>query len=460
MKMYNLVYIHTHDTGRMIEPYGYAVKTPTLQEFAEDALLFTHAYCCSPTCSPSRAAMLTGRYPHQNGMLGLAQRGFLLNQKEHHLAYYLRNQGYFTALSGIQHETGWYLDFQEEEIKELGYREILTASAENYKKEDLYLWDKENVNRAVEWLKSLKGNQPFMLSYGMHSTHRPYPIQVDEHVDERYVMPHYSLENNASNRQDQAQYCMSAKEADWCVAQLLHALKELNLYEKTIILFTTDHGLALPYHKCNLNDQGLGVSLILRHPECAKGKVVDHLVSQIDIFPTLCDCLSLEKPTHLEGISFYEMMKNQAVSIRKEVYAEVNFHTSYEPIRCIRTERYKLIRYYDETWLKTNCSNIDQSKPKEFLMSNGLRDRIKVKEALYDCYYDTQEVHNVIQDSQYCEIANELRKKLEDFMIKTQDPLLEGRLIIKPEYKVNRPECLIASSQSLEDYEKQGRGPK
>ena len=72
--MYNLIYINTHDTGRMISPYGYNIPTDNLLSLAKDSTLFTNCYCCGPTCSPSRAAMLTGTYPHQNGMLGLAQR--------------------------------------------------------------------------------------------------------------------------------------------------------------------------------------------------------------------------------------------------------------------------------------------------------------------------------------------------------------------------------------------------
>ena len=114
--MYNLVYINTHDTGRMLSPYGVKAPTPNFEKFAEDATLFTHAYSCGPTCSPSRAAMLTGIYPHQNGMLGLAQRGFSLADPEKHLANYLRQNGYRTAISGIQHETGWYLDIHEDAL--------------------------------------------------------------------------------------------------------------------------------------------------------------------------------------------------------------------------------------------------------------------------------------------------------------------------------------------------------
>ena len=85
----NILYIHTHDSGRMVSPYGVNAPTDNLLAFARDAAVFTQAYCAGPTCSPSRAALLTGTYPHQNGMLGLAQRGFGLTDYRRHLAQFL-----------------------------------------------------------------------------------------------------------------------------------------------------------------------------------------------------------------------------------------------------------------------------------------------------------------------------------------------------------------------------------
>lgn len=101
----NVLLLHTHDTGRCIQPYGYAVETPHLAAFARQGALFRQAFDCGPTCSPARAALLTGQVPHECGMLGLAHRGFGLNDPGKHLANYLRGNGYRTVLAGIQHET-------------------------------------------------------------------------------------------------------------------------------------------------------------------------------------------------------------------------------------------------------------------------------------------------------------------------------------------------------------------
>ena len=99
----NILYIHSHDTGRIISPYGHAIETPNLQRLAEEGILFRQNFCVNPTCSPSRASLLTGTYPHENGMTGLAHRGWSLNDYKHHLVHTLRAAGYYSALAGIQH---------------------------------------------------------------------------------------------------------------------------------------------------------------------------------------------------------------------------------------------------------------------------------------------------------------------------------------------------------------------
>lgn len=453
----NFLYINTHDTGRLIRPYGAPVNTPCLMSLAEEGVLFTRAFCCSPTCSPSRAAMLTGIYPHQNGMLGLAQRGFSLNDPSQHLAYWLQEHGYQTALSGIQHEYGWYLDIHPEQLHQMGYQDILTTSSKGYAKEDLYKWDHQNALAAVQWLKQVDKSKPFMLTYGMHSTHRPFPLKVSEDIDERYVQPVYPDFNDPKNRKDQAQFYTSVENADQNVGILLDAIRHLGLDDDTIVLFTTDHGPSFPFNKCTLTDRGLGVSLIIKGPGCLKGVVVDQLVSHIDIFPTVCELLGLPVPEYLEGESFADLARGINSAGRSEIYAEINFHTSYEPVRCIRTDRYLYVRYFDSEWDHINISNMDDSVPKDSFLAHGLRQEVKPREALYDCYYDPQEVNNLILDPAFRSIADTMRNKLEEQMKRTEDPLLKGQLPVLKNYKVNKRECIPASSKNPEDYDPRGR---
>lgn len=100
----NILYIHSHDTGRFTSPYGYQVPTPNLQGLASEGIVFRQAFCAAPTCSPSRASLLTGACPHSNGMLGLAHRGFALNDYRQHIIHTLRREaGYRSTLIGLQH---------------------------------------------------------------------------------------------------------------------------------------------------------------------------------------------------------------------------------------------------------------------------------------------------------------------------------------------------------------------
>src|SRR3712207_9288111 len=78
----NILYVHSHDTGRCVRPYGYAVRTPNIQRLAEEGVIFRKAFCAAPTCSGSRACLLTGQYAHSNGMVGLAHRGFSLKDRK------------------------------------------------------------------------------------------------------------------------------------------------------------------------------------------------------------------------------------------------------------------------------------------------------------------------------------------------------------------------------------------
>src|SRR6266849_5087901 len=93
-KLPNILYIHSHDSGRYLQPYGYAVPTPNLRRLAGEGVLFRRAFSAAPTCSPSRAALLTGQCPHQNGMLGLAHRGFSMNDYGKHILHTLRAANY------------------------------------------------------------------------------------------------------------------------------------------------------------------------------------------------------------------------------------------------------------------------------------------------------------------------------------------------------------------------------
>lgn len=447
----NILLIHTHDSGRVLAPYGYAVPTPNLEALARESVLFGNCYCAGPTCSPSRAAMLSGRYPHQTGMLGLAQRGFSM-EYETHLVQHLNRHGFHTVLCGVQHEAGWYLNpAQGAEV--IGYKEEISCSSEGYRQETLTAWDQENAVRVCQWLNRYDGEMPFFLSYGMYATHRRFPEQVDPEIQVDFVKPPYPVPDSAATRADFARYQTSAKSADGCLGDVLECLKQKGLWNDTLILFTTDHGLAAPFSKCTLFDAGIGVALIIRQPDAAgNGHRVDGLVSHLDVYPTLCELAGIPKPEYLEGTSLVPMLENPGRLVRSEIFAEINFHTSYEPARCIRTDRYKYIRYYDHTYLRINQSNVDESPAKDYFKERGLQHQIKYGEALYDLVFDMGERHNLAEIAEYAQVKADLCSRLEAHLLQTDDPIRNGEIPVSQGWKVNRKECLTASSKNPDDY--------
>lgn len=434
----NIIYIHTHDSGRYIQPYGYQIPTPNLMRLAEEGTLFRNAYCAGPTCSPSRAALLTGMVPHSCGMIGLAHRNFKLNDYSQHLVQFLNQHKYETVLCGVQHEA------QKEEM--IGYNKILHKEEkviDNSIPKDII-----NANLVAQYLCERK-QKPFFLSFGMINTHREYP-SISPDINPNYVMPPFPMYDNQKTREDMAAYMTSASIADSCVGIVLSALKENNLEGETFVIFTTDHGIAFPKMKCNLYDTGIGVSLIIKYPgNKLSGHTVDSLVSQIDIFPTICDLINLEKPSWLQGTSILPILKNEKDKVREEIFSEVTYHAAYEPMRCIRTERYKYICFYDDHTDPVPV-NIDDSLSKEIYIQSGYLNHNREREMLFDLYLDPVERVNLINDPQYTEIYKEMSQRLNLWMEKSKDPLLYGK-VKKPDGAIiHNRKCI---SNKINEYE-------
>lgn len=418
----NILYIHSHDTGRYLQPYGFGIPTPNLQRLAEEGVLFRRAYCAAPTCSPSRAALLTGQSPHSAGMLGLANRGFVLGDFRQHIIHTLKSAGYTSALAGIQHLTSSQFHRGAEAI---GYDRILTT---NHAEAHL---------RAVDYIREAPP-QPFFLTVGFFENHREFPVEHD--VDPAYVLPPAPLPDKPRIRQDMANYIAMAKILDDKVGQVLQALDDAGLRDDTLVIYTTDHGIAFPGMKCSLTDAGIGVALIMRGPgEFGGGETVDAMVSHIDVFPTLCDLLDIEAPPWLQGQSMMPLVRGQTQSIRDQVFAEVSYHATYEPKRAVRSDRFKYIRRYDKRKSPV-LPNIDDGLTKDDYLDEGFAGRAPAAEQLYDTYYDPTERHNLVSDPDYADVLGDMRARLDRWMRDTDDPLLRGPVPAPPGAVANDPD--------------------
>ncbi len=413
--MPNIVYINSHDTGRYIEPYGHEIPTPHLQKLASEGVIFHNAFSVAPTCSPSRSGLLTGQCPHQNGMLGLVNHGWKLSDYNKHLVHTLKAAGYVTAQAGVQHVA------PHPEL--IGYDHILTPTTPEHP---------HNVNQsakvaapaATKFIQS-RPQQPFFLEVGFFETHRPYPAPTpaDKGV---YITPPSHIADVPVTREDMASFHASARIMDDGVGQVLDALEQMGFTDNTLIISTTDHGISFPEAKCSLADAGWCVSLIMRGPrEFKPGTACDAMISHLDVFPTLCEYIGIEKPSWLEGKSFLPVLRGEKKEINEEIFAEVSYHAAYEPKRAVRTARWKYIKRFDGRTTPV-CANTDPGPTKTYWLDNGWTTQPEAEEKLFDVVFDPDERNNLAASPASRTVLDEMRGRLHSWMTRTNDPILKG----------------------------------
>jgi N-sulfoglucosamine sulfohydrolase len=414
----NVLYIHSHDTGRYVQPYGHAIPTPNIQWLADQGVMFRNAFCAAPSCSGSRAALLTGEYCHTNGMMGLAHRGFELYDYDHQLVRVLNAAGFHSELIGEQHISANPHTLGYDVVREIPNTHVSSVGP-----------------AAIESLSSgIK--EPFFMSVGFFETHRSFfaPASVRDRV---YSLPPPFLPDTPEIRDDVASYKASARSLDHGVGTVLNALHQTGLDERTLVICTTDHGLAFPTAKASLLDRGIGVMLILRGPGFGGGRAYDELVSQVDLFPTVCDAVGIEHPPWLVGRSLIPLVKGEEdPGVRNEIFSELTYHAAYEPQRAIRTERYKYVRRFDD-YPYPVLANCDDSPSKDAYLARGWATRPVARERLHDLFFNPGEGRNSIDDPDYAEIRDELRARLHEWMHETNDPLLAGPVLPPPGALIN-----------------------
>ena len=403
----NILYIHSHDTGRYIQPYGVDVPTPNLQKLAGEGVLFRQAFSAAPTCSPSRASLLTGHWPHNNGMLGLAHRGFSLNDYKQHILHRLRPNGYRSTLIGVQHIAV--------DPAVIGYDEIVETAG---------VHAAQVAPAAARFLKQ-SPQQPFFLDIGFFETHREFhPPGAQE--DERFCKPPVPIPDAPATRRDMAAFKASARVLDQGIGDILNALESAGLAANTLVIATNDHGVPFPAMKCNLTVHGTGVALILRGPgDLRGGKVSNALVSHLDLYPTICELLNIEKPAWLQGKSLLPLIRGQVQELHDELFAEVNYHAAYEPKRSVRSTRWNYIRRFGDRDHPV-LPNCDDSPSKDLWLKSGWRNQLLPREQLFDVIFDPNETRNLAADPLYAKALAEMRGRLERWMKRTDDPLLRG----------------------------------
>lgn len=436
----NIVYMHTHDLGRYCEPMGYAIPAPNLMRLAREGTLFRQCHAAAPSCAPSRAALLTGQHPHCCGMLGLPspQLGYRLNDYGRHLAAFLKRHGYETALAGAQHEAA---------APQAPTRQVLPYdSFLNYTPTEQQDFDPSlTAPAAVQFLQREHG-RPFFLSVGFLDPHRDNrddsrifiesrPATEPDDIEERarYCQPWPHMPDNAITRREMANFKMGVAQLDADVGAVLEALDSPERRRDTLVLFTTDHGPGVCEMKCTLTDRGTGVVLIMRGPSNPEygdaavfngGRVIDSLVQQLDLFPTLCEVIAAEKPEWLQGRSLLPLLRGEAEEIHDAIFTEQTYHCSAtpRPLRAVRTQRFKYIRSYKADQPR----GVDRGPAQAFWERHGYRDLPVPDEMLFDLVFDPHESNNLAGSADHRSELAGMRSRLRAWMESTQDHLLDG----------------------------------
>ena len=407
----NLVLVTCHDLGRHLGCYGIpSVRTPHLDTFAGDGVRFTQAFCVAPQCSPSRATLATGRYPHSNGVMGLAHGsfGWDLHRQERHAAQLLGDAGYETHLFGLQHVTP--------DARRLGFHHVHGQGT-----------GPEVAEEASRFLLGNTSRRPAYVEINLVEPHRPFDFGGAEPDSSRGVyIPPYVPQESASEREFAALQG-AIHRTDASCGCILSALDETPLRDDTFVIFTTDHGIAMPRAKCTLYDPGIEVALLLRWPRAGvdRGRVVNELTSNVDVLPTVLEAAGAPRPGFLQGRSFLSLLKGGSFAPRTAVYAEKTWHSYYDPMRAIRTGSFKLIRNFETGFAVEVPGDVQSGEIFRLHPELYSTDREATVE-LYDLDADPAEQRNLAGTQELAAVEDELDRRLWKWMENTDDPLLRG----------------------------------
>jgi arylsulfatase A-like enzyme len=405
----NVLLVHWHDLGRYLGVYGHAdVSSPRLDQLAGEGILFTRAHATAPLCSPSRGSLFTGRYPQSNGLLGLAHHGWEYRSDVRTLPQILSENGWYSVLFGMQHETSY--------PSRLGFDEFDVSNS----------YCEYVVERTQQWLRDHDTNRPFLLTAGFFETHRPYPRERYEPADAATVDPPAYLPDTVEVRQDLAEFYGSITIADAAVGRILDTLADTGLDVNTWVVFLTDHGAAFPRAKSTLYEAGTGIAMIIRPPTgmAAAPVVYDDMFSGVDLVPTLLEFLGVPEPVDVEGVSHAQavLAADRNAPVRDHVYTSKTYHDSFDPIRAIRTKEFSYIENYARRPLLDLPWDIEESPSGHAVAP--LVTAPRPERELYDLRADPTETNNLLAGDGLNGadlVAADLAVRLHDWRQQTND---------------------------------------
>ncbi len=386
-----------------------SIRTPNINKLAEDGLLFTNAFLTTSSCSPSRASILTGRYPHATGAQELH-----MPLPEHQILFpgELQKVGYYTALAGKYHLGGIRSEF-----------------------DTIYGGSPSGSEFWMEALQNRPKEMPFFYWFAALDPHRNYEVGIidNPHLPAEVVVPPY-LPDNESTREDLALYYDEISRLDSYVGLIMNELIEQGISENTVLIFMTDNGRPFPRDKTRLYDSGIKTPFIVKWPAKINPGVTNALISAIDIAPTILSLAGAEIPSVLQGNSFANLFQYPDSSFREHIFAEHNWHDFQAHERAVRSSKYLYIR--------NAFPELNASPPADAVRSITFQKMIEMynagtlpshqqdcfifprsAEELYDVVADRYQMNNLVLDENYSGVLNEMRSTLDNWILEYNDTI-------------------------------------
>jgi len=429
----NVIFVITHDIGTELGCYGKPIKTPALDRFASDGVRFQNAFTNSPCCTPSRGCLMTGKYAHTTGGIGLAHMGWPLPSDVRTVVDAFNEADIETAHFGQNHERH--------------------AGENRYRIDEERKWGAglaENaITQAIPYLESrARSGTRFYLNIGIGNTHQSnYTKRYASDqggalpADQAHVPLFYP--DTPATRGYFGMFGAAVQHVDEHVGRLFDTIDRLGLFENSLVIFTTDHGIAGPRSKGSLYDRGVETALLMRCPGVRPGTDIGHLVPNVDLAPTVLAAMGVPVPADMQGRSLWPLLTGGAYQPHEAIFTERNFHgehqpgqakasDTYDPIRAIRTERFHYIRRMKPD---VRFRNHHDWRPWEFpcddntpVVTGAEADppEPRPSEELYDIRQDPLEFVDLAGKPEYAGIKAGLAAELDRWMRETDDFALTG----------------------------------
>ena len=431
----NILLVTADDLGVQVGCYGDPVaRTPRLNALAGQGVRFTRAYVTQVSCSPSRASLYTGRYPHQTGyfppdhaplgQIGIAP-DYAMDPSVTTVVQHLARTGYYIGRVGKLHVLPT-ASFPWAFTRNVQYADPTSRDPITFR------------NHAASFLDSVPAGRRWFLHMSFVDPHHPYMTQVNgfpaNPVGPGGVRPFpFQGIDTAAVRERLAGYYNGVMRFDAGLGMLLDLLTRRGLAPTTLVIVLGDHGPGAARAKVTCYEAGLRIPLIVRWPGRTVAGIRPQLVSTLDIMPTMLQAAGLAAPAGVAGRSLLPLLQGQAVSWRGTLAAEYTSHERrhFYPRRSIRGRRYKYILNllpHRENPEVSPDDDIAYAESRALPPSDARRlafDRLRrpPAEELYDLNADPWEMTNLAGSPAHADQLRLLRDQLRSWRVSTDDPL-------------------------------------